>query len=197
MSNPIQLENREAGTRDWLITKVAPVAARSEDDRYQRQRAIEGYVSSTSVRAGDVLTAFVSTDPPDRYRVDVYRMGYYGGAGGRLLAELGPFQGRPQAEPVEREQQRTECGAGAARGRIFPGARERREHASPDCVAVTCVEEQRQASCQFAMQLHELAKGSKIRRRSGNSLRNDLGQHELDSDRGVHRLVAFCHDIVD
>jgi len=110
MSNPIQLENREAGTRDWLLTTVAPVAARAEDDRYQRQRAIEGYVSRTSARAGEVLTAFVSTDPPERYRVDIYRMGYYGGGGGRLLAALGPFQGQPQAEPVEGEQQLIEAG---------------------------------------------------------------------------------------
>ena len=38
--NPIQRENLEAGTRDWLITTVEPVAAKDDDDRYQRRRGI-------------------------------------------------------------------------------------------------------------------------------------------------------------
>jgi hypothetical protein len=107
--NPIQLENRELGTSDWLITRVEAVAAETRDGRYQRQKAIEGYVSQTSIRAGEVLTAFVSTQPPARYRAEVYRMGYYGGRGGRLLAQLGPFEGMPQAEPVEGQQQLIEA----------------------------------------------------------------------------------------
>jgi hypothetical protein len=85
------------------------VGAQTRDGRYERQRAIEGYVSHTSVRAGEVLTAFVSTEPADRYDVDVYRMGYYGGAGARWLTRLGPFQGEARGEPVEGERQRIEA----------------------------------------------------------------------------------------
>jgi hypothetical protein len=109
MANPIQLENQHPGTTDWLITHVEGVAAATRDDRYARQRAIEGYASHASVRAGDVLTGFVSTTPPAPYRVDVYRMGHYGGAGGRSVAALGPLDGEPQPEPVEGERQLIEA----------------------------------------------------------------------------------------
>jgi hypothetical protein len=107
--NPIQRENLELGTRDWLLTTLEPVAAGDDDDRYRRRRGIEGYVARTSVRAGEVLTAYVSTEPPQRYRVDVYRMGYYGGTGARRVATLGPFEGRVQAEPAARAQQLVEA----------------------------------------------------------------------------------------
>jgi N,N-dimethylformamidase beta subunit-like protein len=109
VENIIQRENREAGDGDWLITHVEGVASGARDGRYQRQKAIEGYVSHTSIRAGETLTAFVSTQPPAPYRVDVYRMGYYGGRGGRHLARLGPLQGLAQPDPVEGEQQLMEA----------------------------------------------------------------------------------------
>ena len=35
-----------------------------------------------SVRAGETLSLHVSTNPESKFAVDVYRMGYYGGAGG-------------------------------------------------------------------------------------------------------------------
>jgi hypothetical protein len=107
--NPIEVENRAPGTTDWLITQVEGVVAQTRDGRYKRQRAIEGYVSHTSLRAGEVLTAFVSTEPPARYDVEVYRMGYYGGAGARSMARLGPFEGAARGEPVEGERQRIEA----------------------------------------------------------------------------------------
>ena len=40
---------------------------------------IEGYVSRASVRAGDTLDFFVSTDPPSDFVIDLYRLGYYQG----------------------------------------------------------------------------------------------------------------------
>lgn len=60
---------------------------------------MEGYCSRTSIRAGDRLAVYVSTDPPAEYTVDIYRMGYYGGTGGRLMRSLGPFQGAAQPTP--------------------------------------------------------------------------------------------------
>lgn len=107
--SPIAIENRAAGSSEWLITRVAGVASSTRDGRYERQRTIEGYVSRTSVRAGEVLTAFVSTDPPARYTAEIYRMGYYGGRGARAMARLGPFQGAAQPEPVEGAQQLMEA----------------------------------------------------------------------------------------
>lgn len=55
---------------------------------HARGRAIEGYTVQASVFAGDPLGVCVSTAPTARYEPRVYRLGWYGGAGGRLLAEL-------------------------------------------------------------------------------------------------------------
>ena len=79
------------------------------DDRYQRQRSIEGYVSHASIRAGETLTGFVSTNPAAPYRVEVYRMGWYGGKGGRLMTTLGTRPGVVQPEPVEGDKQLMEA----------------------------------------------------------------------------------------
>ena len=109
MSGPIELENQNPGSSDWLITNIEGVAADDRDERYRRQRAIEGYASRASLRAGEVLTAFVSTEPPAPYRVDVFRMGYYGGKGARAMAALGPLAGEVQPEPVEGDRQLIEA----------------------------------------------------------------------------------------
>jgi hypothetical protein len=107
--NAIVRENQRPGTTDWLVTRVEPIAANHRDDRFARQRAIEGYVSHASIRAGGTLTAFVSTSPAASYRADIYRLGYYGGKGGRLIASLGPFAGAPQPDPVDGPQQLVEA----------------------------------------------------------------------------------------
>lgn len=49
---------------------------------------IEGYASLTSVEPGETLEFAVSTDSEWRYRIDIYRLGWYGGDGGRLVTTL-------------------------------------------------------------------------------------------------------------
>ena len=49
---------------------------------------IEGYASETSVLPGESVRFHVSTGEGDRYRIEVYRLGWYGGRGARLLACL-------------------------------------------------------------------------------------------------------------
>src|SRR5436305_1672126 len=73
-------ENARPGTTDWQLenTRVDPKT------KY-RCPWIEGYCSRTSVRAGDSLGIHVSTNPASPFVLDVYRMGYYGGKGGRHL----------------------------------------------------------------------------------------------------------------
>src|SRR4051812_47266052 len=90
----IPRENARPGTRTWMLERprVDPAAA-------YRCPWIEGYCSATSVRAGERLTFHVSTNPPSAFVLDVYRSGWYGGAGGRHVARLGPFAGRVQPEP--------------------------------------------------------------------------------------------------
>ena len=54
---------------------------------------IEGYASRTSVRPGELITLHVSTNPPSTVHIDIYRLGYYQGHGGRLVMKIGPFTG--------------------------------------------------------------------------------------------------------
>jgi hypothetical protein len=72
-ANPIQTENTQAGTTAWYVPQAPPPA-------------VEGYVSELSVLPGQTLRLHVSTEPAARYRVEVYRLGWYGGLGGRLIA---------------------------------------------------------------------------------------------------------------
>jgi hypothetical protein len=60
---------------------------------------IEGYCSHTSIRAGQTLQLYVSTNPASPFSIDIYRLGYYGGAGGRLMQPLGMFPGEPRPDP--------------------------------------------------------------------------------------------------
>ena len=104
-TNPIRIENGKAGTTDWLLTRVA----RHDDEIYElgwhRRRGIEAYASRTSVKAGERLDVHVSTYPANKYGVSIYRMGYYGGTGARLMRTLGPLQGT--AEPTPQDGERT------------------------------------------------------------------------------------------
>lgn len=97
-------ENALPGTTDWLLTKTQT----SKSERF-RSPWIEGYVSRTSLRAGETLDVYVSTNPPSRFTLDVYRMGYYGGTGGRLMASLGSFPGSVQADPEMGEKRLRTC----------------------------------------------------------------------------------------
>lgn len=100
----IRRENQRPGTRDWLLTKT-------QIDPKTKYRCpwIEGYCSRTSVRASDSLDIFVSTNPESEFTLDVYRMGFYGGNGGREVLRLGPFQGRVQPDPPIGRNRLREC----------------------------------------------------------------------------------------
>src|ERR1700730_13689605 len=83
--NPTVLENEKEGSADWEITATAEGGE------------IEGYASATSVEGGGAIDLFVSTLDPD-YRIDVFRMGWYGGAGARRAA--GPIVRPGIRQPV-------------------------------------------------------------------------------------------------
>ena len=105
--NPLDLirrENEKPGTLDWLLrnTRVDPAT------RY-RSPWIEGYCSRTSVRAGEEISFHVSTNPPSPFTLDVYRMGYYGGTGGRQVTSLGPFKGEVQPDPPVGKSRLRDC----------------------------------------------------------------------------------------
>src|SRR5262245_50990444 len=97
----IRAENDRAGTRDWLPA----------DGRVQGGRCpwVEGYCSRTSVRPGEAIEFFVSTDPASGFLLDIYRLGYYQGLGGRFMARLGPFAGKPQEIPAPGPRRLRNC----------------------------------------------------------------------------------------
>lgn len=73
--NPIQAENAQPGSSTWKYPEAVPPS-------------IEGYASEVSALPGDTLHFHVSTRPSKNYRIEIYRLGWYGGAGARLLACL-------------------------------------------------------------------------------------------------------------
>ncbi len=100
----IRRENQKPGTRDWMLTNT-----RIDPATKYRCPWVEGYCSRTSVRAGEEIQFFVSTNPASSFTLDIYRMGYYGGAGGRHVLSRGPFGGKVQPEPAVGERRLREC----------------------------------------------------------------------------------------
>jgi len=105
----ISAENRKPGTRDWLLKNLQPVEVKQNDDHWRRRPAVEGYCSHPSIRPGQTLTVFVSTNPPSKFTLDVYRMGYYAGAGGRHVFKAGPVEGKTQPDPKDGPKNLIEC----------------------------------------------------------------------------------------
>jgi hypothetical protein len=86
--NAIQVENAKPGTPGW--DDFASVA---------QQDAISGFGSKISLNHGDSLDLYVTTTAPS-FTINVYRTGWYGGVGARLVQSLGSFPGVHQAIPL-------------------------------------------------------------------------------------------------
>ena len=84
--NPITAENRKAGTTAWRIT----------DDKITGS-ALQGYASRTSVPPNGHISLFITSIYPT-YNLDVYRMGWYGGDGARLVYSRHGLPGVKQPE---------------------------------------------------------------------------------------------------
>src|SRR5262249_2451227 len=59
---------------------------------------IEGFATEISVNIGETINFKVNTDSSN-YRLDIYRLGYYGGNGARKVATIAPSAYLPQAQP--------------------------------------------------------------------------------------------------
>src|SRR5438067_3485124 len=79
---PVVAENAQAGTPGW-------------DGPGATGRAAEVYASSTDAMPGDAVALHVSVANDARYRILVYRLGWYGGIGARQVACL------PSCDSVE------------------------------------------------------------------------------------------------
>ncbi|WP_010582462.1 N,N-dimethylformamidase beta subunit family domain-containing protein [Schlesneria paludicola] len=100
----IARENAQPGATDWQLTRV-----RLDSTHGFRTPWIEGYCSKQSVAAGDSIDIMVSTDPPRPFKIEIFRTGYYGGRGARLMTTLGPFAGIKQPTPTPGEKNLHEC----------------------------------------------------------------------------------------
>src|SRR5437867_2928745 len=100
----ISRENAREGTRDWMLRKTG-----IDPNTKFRCPRIEGYCGRPTLRAGDTQTFHISANPASAFTIDIYRMGYYGGAGGRHMVSLGPFEGRVQPDPPIGERRLRVC----------------------------------------------------------------------------------------
>ena len=100
----IATENRRPGTREWMLetTRIDP------NTKY-RCPWVEGYCSHASIRAGETISFHVSCNPSSPFTIDLYRLGYYGGSGGRQVERLGPLDGAVQADPPVGEKRIRRC----------------------------------------------------------------------------------------
>ena len=85
--NTIQLENAKPGTPNWQLTNPAT------------NHEIEGYASLVSVNRGDQISFFVNTADPT-FTLEIFRTGWYGGAGARLMVPGVQLTGLNQPIPT-------------------------------------------------------------------------------------------------
>ena len=78
-ANPIQVENAKPGDSYWTA---------AIQDGLTANPPIEGYASVTSVRPGGTIGFDVRASGTASYRVEIDRLGWYGGSGGRRITCL-------------------------------------------------------------------------------------------------------------
>src|SRR6266850_6826354 len=73
---------------------------------------IQGFATDISVNAGQTISFKISTNAVS-YRIDIYRMGYYRGNGGRFITSVPPSVPLPQTQPpclTDSSTGLTDCG---------------------------------------------------------------------------------------
>ena len=104
ISNLITRENALPGATDWQLTRV-----RTEPADGVRCSAIEGFCTRQSVSVGETLGICVSTAPAKPFKLEIFRTGYYGGRGARLMKTIDVTQGQQLETPAQAEKQLREC----------------------------------------------------------------------------------------
>lgn len=89
-SNRIMIENWNTGSSGWQLPW--PGYKVTDDNHLQ----IKGYAGNESAEPGGSVALKVTVTPAQPYTIDVYRLGYYQGLGGRLKEHLGPLRGVQQ-----------------------------------------------------------------------------------------------------
>ncbi len=88
LQNPIMSEYQLTGNPqiEWDVTGAG-------------DSSIQGFASEISVNKGETVFFKVST-PSTSYRLDIYRLGYYAGAGARKITTVNPSVVLPQNQPA-------------------------------------------------------------------------------------------------
>ena len=84
-------ENQKEGSADWKTHVVFPDVSNTWTD----DRQIYGYANLTSINRGESIQLKISTKKPT-YSIQVYRMGWYGGTGARLVKTVTGLKGEQQ-----------------------------------------------------------------------------------------------------
>ena len=84
--NQIEAENCNSGTTGWEVLGLGDLT-------------IQGFSTDISVNAGQTIYFKIST-PATSYHVDIYRLGYYSGTGGRYITTIQPSATLPQNQPA-------------------------------------------------------------------------------------------------
>ena len=85
-ANPVACENQQQGSTDWQISGSGAAD-------------IQGFATDISVNAGGTIFFKIKTTA-SAYHLDIYRMGYYGGAGARKITTVNPSVSLPQTQPA-------------------------------------------------------------------------------------------------
>src|SRR5712692_4662518 len=100
-ANPIPAENQRPGNPEW------------RDGWRADGQHLELYLSAVSQAPGGFISAKVSADGPAQVTAEVYRLGYYGGAGARRVWSAGPIPVSTQSAcPRDANTGRVECNWG-------------------------------------------------------------------------------------
>ena len=86
--NPISAENGKAGNPpgEWEVGGAG-------------DSSIQGFATDFSVNHGETVSFKIKTDAA-AYRIDIYRLGFYGGLGARKVATIEPSATLPQNQPA-------------------------------------------------------------------------------------------------
>ena len=90
-NNPIVIENQKPGGTGWQYVSGATLA----DDVHKQ---IKGYASATSVTQGSSIDFKITVTPVQTFTIQIWRLGYYAGKGGRLVQTVGPLTGVQQPD---------------------------------------------------------------------------------------------------
>jgi len=93
-----EMRNKAAKSKSKADRGSAPASVEAQTAAYD-PGPISGYMDQVSINLGESIGLYVSTTRP-KYWVELYRMGWYGGSGGRLIASAGPLTGQSQPMPT-------------------------------------------------------------------------------------------------